>query len=167
MKAFAFLGGLLLATSAIAQDGGPFRAALTGYEEVPAVDTAASGTFEARLNATGGIDYTLTYSGLQAAVTQAHIHFAQKGVNGSVLVWLCQTGTNSAPFATVPQCLAEGTVTGTFTADNILASSATQQFRARDMQSLLDAIIAGVAYVNVHTAVSTAGEIRGQIRRGG
>ena len=34
----------------------------------------------------------LTYTGLQGTVTQAHIHVAQPSVNGSIVIWLCQTG---------------------------------------------------------------------------
>ena len=45
----------------------------------------------------GSIDYELTYSGLQGTVSMAHIHFAQRGVNGSIVLWLCQTAAAPAP----------------------------------------------------------------------
>jgi hypothetical protein len=162
MKKTAILAGALLALPVLAQDGGPFRATLGGYEEVPSVHTAASGTFEARVNG-GSVDYTLAYSGLQAPVTMAHIHFAQKAVNGSILVWLCGTEANPGPAGT-PACPGTGgTVSGTFTAANVLASAATQQFPAGDLEALIDAMLAGSAYVNVHSSASPGGEIRGQI----
>lgn len=49
------------------------QAALTGYEEVPAVPTAASGEFRAMISRDDqAIDYELTYCGLQGTVQQAH-----------------------------------------------------------------------------------------------
>jgi len=165
MKKIAIAAGLMLAMPAFAQSGGPFRATLTGYQEVPAVNTAAGGTFEARANQDGtAVDYTLTFSGLQGAVTQSHIHFAQKSVNGSIIVWLCGTATNPGPTGT-PVCPATGgTVSGTFTSAEVLASStATQQFPAGDLEALIDAMLAGTAYANVHSTLSPGGEIRGQI----
>lgn len=83
MKKIAILAGALLALPVLAQDGGPFRATLSGYEEVPSVNTAASGSFEARVDGSA-VDYTLSFSGVQA--TMSHIHFAQKSVNGSIIV---------------------------------------------------------------------------------
>jgi len=162
MKKIAAIACLLLATPAFAQDGGPFRATLTGYEEVPSVNTAAGGEFEARVNG-ATVDYTLTYSGLQAPVTQAHIHFAQKSVNGSIMVWLCGTATNPGPAGTPPCPGTGGTVSGTFSAANVLASAPTQQLPAGDLEAFIDAMLAGSAYVNVHSTVSPGGEIRGQV----
>jgi len=57
----------------------PIRASLIGYQEVPAVNTVATGQFKATINPGDlSIDYELTYSGLQGTVQQAHIHVAQK-----------------------------------------------------------------------------------------
>lgn len=162
MKKIAILASLVLALPAVAQDGGPFRATLSGYEEVPSVNTAASGTFEARVGGPS-VDYTLTYSGLQAPVVASHIHFAQKSVNGSVIVWLCGTEGNSGPAGTATCPGTGGTVTGTFTSANVLASASTQQLPAGDLEALIDAMLAGSAYVNIHSTASPAGEIRGQI----
>ncbi|TMH09890.1 MAG: CHRD domain-containing protein, partial [Betaproteobacteria bacterium] len=41
---------------------------------------------------------------------------------------------------------------------------ASQQLTANDLDEVLAAIRAGVAYANIHTAISSGGEIRGQIR---
>ena len=43
------------------------------------------------------IAYELSYSGLSSAVAQAHIHFAQPGVNGSIVLWLCEETATPAP----------------------------------------------------------------------
>ena len=77
------------------------KAALIGYEEVPAVSTVASGEFHAWISDDEqSIAYELTYSGLQGAVTQGHIHVAQRSVNGSIVIWLCGTTTNPGPEGT-------------------------------------------------------------------
>jgi hypothetical protein len=172
MKRIAILAGLALALPAMADKdhgGAPLRATLIGYEEVPAVDTVAGGTFDARIaKDEGSVDYTLTYSGLQAPVIMSHIHFGQKSVNGSIIVWLCGTPANPGPPGTQTCPGTGGTVSGTFTSANVLASSTTsQQLKAGDLASLIDAIRAGIAYVNVHSSLSPGGEIRGQFRAGG
>ena len=80
------------------------QATLTGYEEAPAVSTVASGEFRAMISRDNqAIDYELTYSGLQGTVQQAHIHVAQLSVNGSIVIWLCQTAATPAP-ARCPLC---------------------------------------------------------------
>lgn len=171
MKKFAILAAAaLFLPAAAAHNGAPLRATLTSYQEVPAVSSKADGEFEARVSADrSSVDWTLAYAGLQADVLMAHIHFAQKGVNGPVVVWLCGSTTNPAPAPGAAACPGRsGVVRGTFTAANVLASPAAQQLAAGELAELIDAMRAGVAYVNVHTAVSPGGEIRGQIgARGG
>ena len=158
----------LLATATLAR-GETLNATLTGYEESPSVSTVANGDFSAIIENNGAADhfhYTLTYSGLQGTVSQSHIHIAQPGVNGSIVIWLCQTGTNKDPTGLSPQCPQEGTVTGRITAANVIAgSTTTQQLNAGDFAGVIAAIRAGFAYANVHTLpLSPGGEIRGQIR---
>jgi hypothetical protein len=152
----------LLVTVTLAR-GEVFQATLTGYEEVPVVSSVATGLFYAS-STTDTIFYSLWYSQLQAPVTQAHIHIAQPGVNGSIIIFLCQTASNPDPNGS-PQCPPDGAVSGTITAKNVIAASnAAQQFAAGDIQAAITAMRAGVAYANVHTTLSTGGEIRGQIR---
>jgi len=154
---------LLLATVAKAEQ---LAALLTGYEESPSVSTTARGVFAATIDEDSDeILYSETFSGLQAPVTQSHIHIAQPGVNGSVVIYLCQTAANPDPTGLAPQCPQEGTVTGTITAANVIAgSTTTQQLKAGDLSAVITAIRAGMAYANVHSTVSPGGEIRGQIR---
>ena len=143
---------------------------LVGFQEVPSVSTPASGKFKARIARDDqSIDYELTFSGLVGTVQQSHIHVAQRGVNGSVVVWLCQTVTTAAPpsvASLTPFCPQSGTVTGTITAANVVtAGTASQQIVAGELAEVLAAIRAGVAYVNVHaTPLNPGGEIRGQFR---
>ena len=158
----AVMGGLLaLATVAKAEQLG---AVLTGYEESPSVSTTAKGAFDATIEG-NVIHYREAFTGLQAPVTQSHIHIAQSGVNGSVVIFLCQTTANPDPTGLAPQCPQEGIVSGTITAANVIAgATASQQLKAGDLDAVIAALRAGAAYANVHTTLSPGGEIRGQIR---
>ena len=160
----AVMGGLLAtATLATAEQIG---ALLTGYEESPSVSTTGTGTFTATIDADGDtILYTETYSGLQGTVTQSHIHVGQLGVNGSIVIFLCQTAANPDPKGLAPECPQQGTVSGEITTANVIAGSmAPQQLAAGDLAAVIAAIRAGAAYANVHTTPSPGGEIRGQLR---
>jgi hypothetical protein len=98
-------------------------------------------------------------------VTQSHIHVGQLGVNGSVVIFLCQTATNPDPTGLAPQCPQDGSVSGTITTANVIAgATASQQLEVGDLAGVIAAIRAGAAYVNIHTNISPGGEIRGQIR---
>ena len=152
-------------TAPIAARAERIRAALTGYEEVPVVSTVASGEFVGMISRDDqSIDYQLTYTGLQGTVTQAHIHVAQPSVNGSIVIWLCETATNPGPAGT-PTCTpGSGIFTGTITAANVVAgATASQQLAAGELAEVIAAMRAGAVYVNVHTNLSPGGEIRGQI----
>ena len=98
-------------------------------------------------------------------MTQSHIHIAQKGVNGGISAWLCQTTTNPAPATSgpVPTCPAPGTpVFGTLTQAHVVGP-AGQGIAAMEFDELVRALRAGVAYANVHTTSHPGGEIRGQV----
>lgn len=167
---FVALFGLLAmfgtSSSAIADEGVQFRARLRGFEEPPSISTIARGRFEAKLRQDGmTVDYTLAYQGLEGDVTQAHIHFGQRSVNGGISVWLCQTTASPGPTGT-PVCPLSGTVGGTFTAANVIGPSG-QGIAAGEFEELIRAVRAGVTYANVHSSKFPGGEIRGQISRGG
>lgn len=159
---------VLVAGSALAHDGIETR--LKGYQEVPAVSSAAKGKFSARIHEKGAapsIDYELTYSGLEGDVRQAHIHFGQRSVNGGISVWLCGTNLSTPAFpgpAGTPTCPGprEGTVSGTLQASSVIGP-AGQGIDPGEFAELLAAIKAGVAYANVHTSKFPGGEIRGQL----
>jgi hypothetical protein len=165
------LSAVLLASALAAPAGAEeVRARLTGYQEVPSVSTPASGEFKAKISRDDGmIEYELSFSNLVGTVQQSHIHIAQRGVNGSIVIWLCQTTTTPAPTAVAgltPFCPQSGAVTGTITAANVIAAStASQQIVAGELAEVIAAIRAGVAYANVHaTPLNPGGEIRGQLR---
>jgi CHRD domain len=130
------------------------RTNITGFQEVPPKLTNGHGTLTLHLKA-DSIDYSLTYSDLTGPAAAAHIHFAQKGVNGGVVAFLC--GQAGKP------CPPSGTVTGTIKAADIVAIL-DQNVTARDFAGAMRIIRSGDAYVNVHTPMFTGGEIRGQIK---
>jgi len=169
MKRIAILSAVLLALPALADNGhahgSRIQGHLLGYNEVPAVSSTANGHFTGMLSDDGlSLSWVLQFSGLSSAVQQAHIHFAQRAVNGPIVVWLCGTTANPGPAGT-QTCPQEGTITGIITAANVLASPASQQLAAGDFAELVAAMRSGVAYANVHTAISPGGEIRGQLSR--
>jgi CHRD domain len=150
------------AGSALAHDGIETR--LKSYREVPSVSSTAVGKFKASVDEkSGAINYELSYSGLQGDVRMAHIHLGQRGVNGGIMVWLCQTSTNPDPTGLSPTCPQSGTVTGTLQAANVIGP-AGQGVDPMEFAEVLAAIRAGVAYANVHSSKFPAGEIRGQLQ---
>ena len=170
------LGPPLLATAT--DDGVDLRATLRGFQEVPPTSTTASGSFKGEISNDGTtITYSLSYSGLEGEVRQAHIHFGQRHVNGGIFVFLCQTATTPDPAQQAPPCVQSGTVSGTITKANVVPivaqgidSTPPTGTTDAEFAGLVKAIRAGVTYANVHSAnaggVATrfnSGEIRGQI----
>ena len=141
---------------------------LNGYEENPDISTVAGGSFEARLSNDGtAIRYRLSYSGLEGAVTQAHVHFGKTAINAGISFWLCETTNVQSPSASTPTCPSPGgTVEGTITAAEVVGPNA-QGIEPGNLAEALAAIRAGSAYANVHSTKWLGGEIRAQIEQGG
>lgn len=145
--------------------GGPeqFGARLEGAQEVPAVMTSGHGHFHAVLNRqTGEMEYEIVLEEMQGEVLQAHVHLGQPGVNGGVMVFLCSNLGNGP--AGTPECSDEG-VSGSFTVDAIVGP-ADQGVPEGDGEVFLEALVGGLAYVNVHTDLFPSGEVRGQVGPG-
>jgi hypothetical protein len=181
----ALLGTVVLAVGAVAianDDDGSGRngARLNGYQEVNSISTAGFGSFHLKINRRErSVDYVLSYQGLESAVTQAHIHFAQRSVNGGIAVWLCDGDPAAAPdpppapAATPPVCppASGGTVRGTVTPNELLQAGnptrglgpGTGAGNEREWDEFIAALKVGHTYANVHTATFGGGEIRGQI----
>jgi hypothetical protein len=135
-----------------------YAATLSGAQEVPAVTTSGTGTFSATLDQSSNIlSYTLTYSGLGTAATQAHIHGpAAVGVSADVLVDLGTSTTTGRTLTLGTSGSGGGTIN--LSGTSIISGTVTGD----SLRKLLDS---GNAYVNVHTATNGGGEIRGQITR--
>jgi hypothetical protein len=140
-----------------------FREQLTGYEETP-VALSTTGNGQARIeieDRDDEIDYRVSYSGLEGDVLQAHIHFGATAQSGGISVFLC-TNLGNGPAGTQECPPAPATVTGTLTPADVIGP-AGQGIAAGEFEELVDAIRAGATYVNVHSTLYPAGEIRGQL----
>jgi hypothetical protein len=113
---------------------GDSKVSLTGKEEVPAVQTAATGTGTITVGADKSISGSVTTKGVDGIA--AHIHLAAAGKNGPPIVTLEKTGDG---VWSVPK--------GSKLTDEQYASYK-----------------AGELYVNVHSAANKGGEIRGQLK---
>jgi hypothetical protein len=118
------------------------KTALNAKQEVPAPKraTRAVGSFTATLTVVKAtstkLAWRLTFARLSGPATAAHIHLGAPGKAGKVVVPLCGPCASGAH--------------GTYTK----ALPGTVQ----------TALLAGKAYVNVHTKLNPAGEIRGQVK---
>ena len=112
---------------------GAHKVSLTGAEEVPPVTTQAKGSGSFRIKDDGSVSGSVTTTGV--AGTMAHIHLAEKGKNGPVIVPLTKNGdTYSVP---------DG-----------------RKLTPDQMKAFKD----GRLYVNVHSTANKGGEIRAQIQ---
>lgn len=141
---------VLVGTASAARERLRAFAAADGMQEVPAVDTRATGRGAFKMNKDGtALEYKLNVRRLENA-RFAHIHLGAQGSNGPVVAFLRADRVDGP----VKGRYAEGEIT----ADELLGPLAGQPLSA-----LLEAIEAGNTYINVHTDAHPAGEIRGQI----
>lgn len=132
-----------------------FRAHLSGDQEVPAVETKATGQALFKLSKDGTeLSYKLIVANLED-ITMAHIHLAPAGQNGPVVVWLYPDGP--------PPRLIEGTTNGILAQGVITGEDLRGELAGAGLEDLLDIMNSGGAYVNIHTSEFGGGEIRGQI----
>lgn len=139
-------------------------ASLNGYNEIP---TSFSSTGSARLVARISKDETqiqwqLSYENMESAVTQSHIHFANKHNAGPVVVFFC-SNLGNGPAGTQPCPAQPATISGTIMASDVTAGGAANGLEAGNLEELIAAIRAGATYANVHTTGRPGGETRGQI----
>jgi hypothetical protein len=145
------------------------KAQLISYQEVPAVSSTGTATFRAALASSGtAINWTLTYRDLESAITQSHIHFGQRSVNGGISVFLC-TNLGNGPTGTQLCPESPATISGTITAADVspdipaTAGARAQGINTGEFGELVKAIAAGKAYVNIHSTFWPGGEIRAQL----
>jgi hypothetical protein len=147
-----------------AQDpGGTAVTRLRAFDEVPAVSSHGNGRFNATISEDGSsVSWQLDYANLRGSVLQAHLHFAQKGVNGGIVVFLC-TNLGNGPAGTQACPPPPASISGTFTAINVGSGANAQGIAPGELHELLRAIRAGIVYANVHSDLFPGGEIRGQL----
>jgi hypothetical protein len=123
-----------------------YQATLKGSNETPPNAEVSSGTATFTMSG-NSMGYTVYVTGLTGPAMMAHIHLGATGVKGNVIY----------PFAVLP-----GLSTGTITTGTIdLTQSIFNGTISGD--SLKTLFNNGNIYVNVHTTMYPAGEIRGQI----
>jgi hypothetical protein len=130
---------------------------------VPALSTPGVGEFRASVSRSGdSVRYRLTFSDLESAATQAHIHFENATNNGPIVVFLCSNlGNGPAGAQAFPA--AGGTIRGTIRAVDAGAGAAAQGLAAGEFEEFVRALRSGAMYVNVHTTGRAGGEIRAQL----
>ena len=106
------------------------------------------------------MSWTLTWTGLTGAAQVAHIHFGQAQNTGTPVVFFCNGGNRPEPCPDRPGH--SGTLTGTFTADDVVAVP-SQNVSAGDFAGFVKILRAHLGYANIHTELFPAGEIRGQV----
>ena len=142
---------------------------LLGGNENPPVISDGSGSFRARLREDRipfRLRYDFEFEG--SDVLQAHLHIANPGNNGGIVVWLCSNIGNTPDGATHRDCpLSAGEVAGDIVAEDVQAVSAgdpaVEIIAAGALDGLQRLIEQSSVYVNVHTVDHTGGEIRGQM----
>ena len=147
-------------------------AELVPANEVPSVSSGARGRFKATIDRENQtISYEVSYEGLEDVTTQAHIHLGQRHTLGGVSVFLCGNApaVPPAPFPAPPACpLSPATVTGVLTPANVVGPNnqgiAPSLNGVNEFDELVEAILSGDTYANVHSAKFAGGEVRGQIR---
>ena len=167
MRARIVVGSLVCAAASLSASlpaaAQTVHASLESYQEVPAVSSAASGSFRAKVDKQAGtIQWELAYSDLEGSALQAHVHLGQHSVNGGISVFLC-TNLGNGPIGT-PACpVTSASLNGVIVASSIVGPGG-QGLSAGEFDALVAAMGRGVTYVNVHSSTWTGGEIRGQIR---
>jgi hypothetical protein len=165
MKRVISLVALLLALSAwsgVAKaDPLIFTTTLSGANEVPM--NASTGVGVATVTVNGNLmTVSVTFGSLLGNTTASHIHCcAPFGTNA-------QVATTTPTFPGFPSGVQAGTYTQTF--DLTLASSYNPLFItahggtvAQAQADLIAGLLAGQAYLNIHTNLFPGGEIRGQL----
>ncbi|MFL6548267.1 MAG: CHRD domain-containing protein [Povalibacter sp.] len=121
----------IVSSAALAADS---KVSLSGKEETPPVETAASGVAEIKVSADKKVSGTVKTTGVEGMA--GHIHIGAPGEKGPPIVTL------------------EKASDGTWTVPE--GSTLTDEQYA--------AYKAGKLYVNIHSAANKGGEIRGQLK---
>jgi hypothetical protein len=147
-----------------AGSGKHFSAVLTGDNEVPPVNTDATGKIKLFANPQQStLDYQLSISDLNGVITGAHIHKGSIGTNGPVVATL-KTGNTFAGASASTSGTDGGGSTSTSVSGTITSADLKGPLAGKQITDLIRLIEDGKAYVNVHTHQNSNGEIRGQLK---
>ena len=127
-----------------------YDAPLSGENEVPPVQSSATGLAEFTPPVNDSIKYRINITGISGA-TGAHIHSGQAGENGEVVAdLLTSMKVNDVSYGM--------TIRG-----NLSDSSLKGPMEGKTLEDLAAAMDSGQTYVNIHTTQHPDGEIRGQV----
>ena len=134
-----------------------FSATLGGAQVKPtAVTTSGTGSLTVTLRSdTSAFRYELSFTGLSSAATAAHIH--GPAVDTATAEILVDFGALPQGRMGTVQLGTAGNASGSFDLHSPITTSVSGD-------SLFKLLHAGLLYVDVHTTLNSAGEIRGQIR---
>ncbi|HYF99892.1 MAG TPA: CHRD domain-containing protein [Candidatus Saccharimonadales bacterium] len=142
---YSFLTTTNLTSEVFAQSE-KFNAKLTGKEEVPPVDTQATGMAEFMPNGEN-VNYVINATNIKN-VTEGHIHTGVNGTNGPIVVTLFMAEPNTN----------DVNEKGSITADKLRGP-----LEGKAITDLVASMKNGSTYANIHTDLKPNGEIRGQI----
>ena len=128
-----------------------YDAPLSGENEVPPVQSSATGLAEFTPPVNDTIKYRINITGISGA-TGAHIYSGQAGENGEVIADLLTDTTKN-----------KDTSYGMTIRGNLSDSSLKGPMEGKTLEDLVVAMDSGQTYVNIHTAQQPDGEVRGQI----
>jgi CHRD domain len=126
-----------------------FSTKLSGKEEVPSNESPSTGFAWVKIT-DDKIGYEVNVTDMDK-VNAAHIHLAEAGKNGPVVLTLFKGGPTEQ-------------VNGTVGEANVTASNLEGPMKGKDVMDLVTAMKNGTTYVNVHTTDFPDGEIRGQLK---
>lgn len=125
-----------------------FSAKLSGKEEVPLNESPSTGLAWVKIT-DDELGYEVNVTDMDK-VNAAHIHLAEAGKNGPIVLTLFQGGPTEQ-------------VNGTVGEANVTSSNLEGPMKGKDLADLVTAMKNGTTYVNVHTTDFPNGEIRGQL----
>jgi CHRD domain len=152
----AVAAAVLLSSCASLAQGASEQKFQATLSVVNGIQSPGTGTATFVLSPDGtSLSYTLSVSDL-SNVTMAHIHVSTApGQSGEVAVWLYPDKA--------PPILKAGVFNGILAQGTITAANLQGPLANGSVKDLVDKIMKGLAYVNVHTQQNPAGEIRGTI----
>ena len=156
-KTFQLIGFILVVSLLVpvaSAQKAKFEATLSGKNEVPAVQSSASGRATFQLSMDGkSLAYTISVTGIEDP-TMAHIHLAAAGKDGPPVLPLYPSKAHPAKMGKVSGVLARGTAT---------AANLVGPLKGKTLADFVEQLRAGDTYVNVHSKAHPGGELRGQI----
>lgn len=127
---------------------------LVGTNEVPPVNTKATGSAKFTLSTDRkSLDYVLNVTNM-SGIVGAHIHSGRQGQNGPVIAGLFNPSMTGPP---------TGKINGVLSKGMIISSNLQGPLAGKQISDLVNLMNSQGTYVNIHTQPNKNGEIRGQI----